>query len=200
MFRDDALLTMRACTRSVRCRRAPGSRSARPRADRRHSGTRRRCVQRGVGNLEHPRIIERLLRRIEIRIGPDRAQFGGADRIRPVGVGDIDGVADRRQLAVGVRLAVAGPRDVIDLLMRLAVGVHPALDDLDAVEIGADRIAQRIDHEARRLRTLGHGPQVAAHRYALFISHDRRHAGIAVLVGKSQPPNKRTIMRGPVVP
>ena len=48
MFRDDALLTMRACTRSVRCRPAPGSRSARPRADRRHNGTHRRSTSEGL--------------------------------------------------------------------------------------------------------------------------------------------------------
>ena len=33
--------------------------------------------------------------------------------------------------------------------MRLVLGIEPALDDLDAVEIGADRIPQRGDQECR---------------------------------------------------
>ena len=37
--------------------------------------------------------------------------------------------------------------DVVDLLVQLARGVEPALDDLDPVEIGAVGVAQRAHHE-----------------------------------------------------
>ena len=49
----------------------------------------------------------------------------------------------RRELAVRAGLAVAAPGDVVDLLLQVALRVQPAFDDLDAVEIGADRIFQR---------------------------------------------------------
>ena len=49
----------------------------------------------------HAPVVERALRRIEVRILPDRDQLGGADRVGPGRVRDIDRVADRRQLAVG---------------------------------------------------------------------------------------------------
>ncbi len=116
-----------------------------------------------------------------------------------VAFGDVDGVADRRQLAVRAGLAVAAPGDVVDLFLRLAVLVQPALDDLDAVEVAAVRILQRRDQEGRRLacRRLA---QVAAHRHALGVAQ-RRPAGASAASSavKSQPPKKRTIMRGPVV-
>ena len=52
------------------------------------------------------------MRRIEIRIRPDRAQFGGTYRICPVGIFHIDGVPNGRQLALRVKPAFAGPRDI----------------------------------------------------------------------------------------
>ena len=57
----------------------------------------------------------------------------------------------RRQLAVGIGLAVARPFHVPDLLVRLAVGVDPALDDLHAIEVGTVGILHRRDQEGRRL-------------------------------------------------
>ena len=46
--------------------------------------------------------------------------------------------------------------------MHLAGCIEPSLDDLVAVEIGADRILQRRDEESRRLAA-GRGTDVAAH-------------------------------------
>ena len=48
------------------------------------------------------------------------------------------------------RLASLRPGHIIDLLVGLAFGVQPALDDLDAVQVGADGVAQGVDHEGRR--------------------------------------------------
>jgi hypothetical protein len=69
----------------------------------------------------------------------------------PSGVGDIDRVAHRRQLAVRTGLAIAGPHHVVDLFLQRALGVHPALDDLDAIEVAAFRVLHRGDEERRRL-------------------------------------------------
>ena len=44
-------------------------------------------------------------------------------------------------------LAAIGPGHVIDLLVGFTLVVRPALDDLDAIQVGADRITQGIDHE-----------------------------------------------------
>ena len=60
---------------------------------------------------------------------------------------EIDRVADWGELAAGFALAVAGPQNVEDLLVRLPRGVDPALDDLNTVEIGADRIFQDTHQE-----------------------------------------------------
>ena len=74
--------------------------------------------------------------------------------------------------------------------MELAPGVEPSLDDLHAIQIGADGIAQGVEHEGRCLGAVGRIGEVAAHGDALF----RRSSSV-----KSQPPKKRTIIRGPVV-
>ena len=53
--------------------------------------------------------------------------------------------------AVCVDLPVAGDGHIPDLFVRLALGVEPALDDLDAVEVRAVDVPQRADQESRRL-------------------------------------------------
>ena len=99
-------------------------------------------------DLDHAHVVERALRRIERRVLPVRRQHRGADGVGVGRVRHVHGVADRG-LAAAIRadLAPAGDRHVEDALLRLAVLAEPALDDLDAVEVGAVRIAQRMDQE-----------------------------------------------------
>ena len=102
-------------------------------------------------------------------------------------------------LPSGARFAVAAPDHVVDLLVGFALGIQPALDDLDAVEVGADRVLQRRNEERRRL-ACRRVAQVAAHRHALFVAGNGGDSGLRHPLGsKSQPPKKRTTMRGPVV-
>ncbi len=58
--------------------------------------------------------------------------------------------------------------------MRLAVLIQPALDDLDAIEIAADRVAQGIDHKAWRRLALRSRRKVAAHRHAFLVPDESR--------------------------
>ena len=99
-------------------------------------------------NLKDPGVVEGLYVRIEIGIGPDRDEFRGAYGVGPVRGLQVDGVADRRFTpAVLADLAAVLDCHVVDLLVGLAFLIEPALDDLDAVEVGADGVAQGIDHE-----------------------------------------------------
>src|SRR6185369_10004866 len=132
-------------------------------------------------DLDHPRVVERALRRIERRVGPDGDQLGRADRVRPRRAADVDRVADGRHLAVRVARAIPAPRDVVYLLVHAAVLVEPALHDLHAVEVRADRIAQRTDEEAWRARALRRRLEVTAHRDALRVARLRRIARLRVL-------------------
>ena len=96
----------------------------------------------------------------------------------------VDGVADRRQLAVGARRAVVRPDDVVDLLLARAGGVEPALDDLDAVEVAAERVLQRRDEEGRRLARRarrGRSPPIGT---PLRVAGDGRAARLRVRVGE----------------
>ncbi|MCH6548035.1 MAG: alpha/beta hydrolase [Gemmatimonadetes bacterium] len=102
-------------------------------------------------NLQDPHVVEGTLARIEVRILPHGDQLGSTYRVRPRRVLDIDRVADRRQLAVRARPAVARPGHVVDLLVRLTRSVHPSLHDLDAVEIAAVWVFECGDEEARGL-------------------------------------------------
>jgi len=73
-----------------------------------------------------------------------RDQFGIA------GVLDVHGVADRRLAAtVASDLAVVRDGDVVDPLFELSGSGPPALADLDAIEVGADRILERRDEGGR---------------------------------------------------
>ena len=136
-------------------RRIANRRRVRPLLRRRRSTLRdrnakpERLVRRPArrGNLDHPRVVECLLTRIKVRIGPHGTELGGADRVRPGGILDVHGVAHRGQLAVRPGPPVPGPRNVIDLLVSLTVSAQPSLDDLDAVEIGSLGVAKGLDHE-----------------------------------------------------
>ncbi len=88
-----------------RGRRVPDRRGPGAILDGRRHVARRRHAQ-GLGvvggpargrNLQHPGIIEGVQARIELRVGPYRLQFHGADRVRVGGVLDVDRIADRRQ-------------------------------------------------------------------------------------------------------
>ena len=92
------------------------------------------------GDLDYPRIVKSPLLCIEIRIGPNRTKFGSADTVNSCVVFNIHGIADQRQLTILVRVTLVRPGDIVDLLVGLAFGVKPTLDDLDAIEIGTNRI------------------------------------------------------------
>ena len=107
------------------------------------------------GDLEDAYVVERALLRVERRVPPEGLQEGIADGVRVRGLLDVDRVADRG-LAASVRTdrTPVGDRDVVDPLLRLALGIEPALDDLDAIEVGAVRIADGADEERRGLAGL----------------------------------------------
>ena len=66
--------------------------------------------------------------------------------------------------------------------MGRALGVEPALHDLDAVQVRPDRVTQGIDHEGGRIAL--RAVQVAAHRYALLVAAERGLAAVQVGVGE----------------
>jgi hypothetical protein len=57
-------------------------------------------------------------------IGPDGDEFRRADGIGPCGIGHVDRIADRRQLAICSGLASARPSYVVYLFMHLACGIE----------------------------------------------------------------------------
>src|SRR5262245_21662164 len=154
-----------------------------------HGGARRRLVAesfrivRGPArrrDLDHPAVVEGGQGRIELRVAPDRVQLGGADRIGPGRIRHVYGTADRGHLpGLRIGLALARPGDVVDLLLQRAALVEPALDDLVAIEVRADRVLERGDEEGRclALRRIG---KVAAHGHALRVANLRRQAVVRV--------------------
>ena len=74
--------------------------------------------------------------RIEFRIGPLRAQLNGADGIGERDVFQIYSAADGFGLTtIGVNTAIVRQRHVIDLLVRDALIIYPAFDDLQLIKI-----------------------------------------------------------------
>ena len=126
-------------------------------------------------DLQHARVVESKLARVELRVRPDRLQLDCPDGVGVRGVLHVDGIAHGRELrppaahqrigALCAKLA-ARPGDVVDLLEDLSVS-RPALDDLDAIEIGIVGILDRPHDEGRCLRPGGR--QLTAHRYAVRI-------------------------------
>src|ERR1700730_10629729 len=133
-------------------------------------------------DLNHACIVEGSQGRVEVGIGPHRDQLGVADRIGPGGARHVDRIADRRQLALRIGLALLSvtPGYVVDLLLQSSAFVLPALDDLDAVEIGADRILQCGHQEAWRLARWRRG-KIATHRYAAAIADGSRITGLRIV-------------------
>ena len=75
-----------------------------------------------------------------------------------------------------------GAGDVEDLLVRIAV-LDPALDDLETLERGAGRVAQRAHRERGTATSIG--VEFAAHGDAALVAH-RRHVVAAVkIVGQA---------------
>src|SRR5262245_10109721 len=165
-----------------------------------HGGARRRLVAesfrivRGPArrrDLDHPAVVEGGQGRIELRVAPDRVQLGGADRIGPGRIRHVYGAADRGHLpGLRIGLALARPGDVVDLLLQRAALVEPALDDLVAIEVRADRVLERGDEEGRCL-ALGRRGEVAPHRHALGVADARRIAVLSV-AGSEVPAAEET--------
>ncbi len=81
-------------------------------------------------NLRHTHIIEGVLRRIEIRIGPLTREQRGPDCICATPGPNVDGVSDRdTHGTVCADRAVASDHDIEGALVGLALLVQPALDD-----------------------------------------------------------------------
>src|SRR5262249_30720731 len=137
-----------------------------------------RCPTRSW-NLDHTSIIERRLTGVEIRVLPYRDEFRRADCVRPGSVGNVHGAADRWNLAVGTRLAISRPGDVVDFLVHVAVLVEPALDNLIAIEVGADRVFQ-CSYKKRGHFTWGRSLQVAPHWHALAVAKLGRQAVVGI--------------------
>ena len=120
-----------------------------------------------------------------MRVAPYRGEGGRADG---VGVGrrlDIHRAAYwRAAAAVGVDGAAIGHGDVMDALLDLPGRGHLELDHLDAVEVCAERVAPRCNHEGRgRIRRAG-ASDLAAHRHTLRVADGRQVRRLGILGGK----------------
>ena len=86
--------------------------------------------------------------RVEAGIAPGRSQLGVAHVLADRAVGEVDGGAVvRTSVGPGIRLQPIGAGDVEDLLVPIVAALDPALDDLETLERGAGRVAQRADRE-----------------------------------------------------
>ena len=63
----------------------------------------------------------------------------------------IDRVANRREFSIRTSFPATAPNDVVYFFIRLVVFIHPAFDNLDAIEIAAVRILHRRHQKARSL-------------------------------------------------
>ncbi len=78
----------------------------------------------------------------------------------------------------------------MDRLVRLAIRIHPGLDELDAIEIGAVRILDRPHHETRCGSLFG-WLKIATHRHATGIG-PLQHVGLAGEVLRKIPAAEET--------
>ena len=95
-------------------------------------------------DLQNADIVEGSFSGIEIRICPGGGQLCSTDGVGPGGLREIDCVANRGKLAVGVGGSVAAPGDIVNLLMQAAIKRVPAFDDLDPVEVGTFLLSHQI--------------------------------------------------------
>ena len=99
------------------------------------------------GLLEDARVVEGALVGVEVRIRPDLAEAGEAARPGLAGAPiDPD---------LGVARIAAVADDVVDLLLLLAARGHPALDDLDLLQVGADEVVLPGGHDEPGRRARG---------------------------------------------
>ena len=99
-------------------------------------------------DFDDARVANNPLLRIEVRLFPRRDELGIADGVAPRGALDIDRITDGRPAAsIASDLAAVRDDDVVDFLVEVALGVHPALGDPDAVEVSAQRVFQGGDEE-----------------------------------------------------
>ena len=122
--------------------------------------------------MQHADVVKRALRWIEIRVGPRDGELGVADVVGPVSGREVDRVPHWSHLAVRTDGAVIGQRDVVDLLLRHPLGVEPALDDLNTIEVCVLRIFDGANQEARRL-TLRSLREIGTHRNTLGVARRR---------------------------
>ncbi len=116
--------------------------------------------------LEDPGVVDGALGRIEVRILPSRAELTFA-RSRDL--------AGRR---VDARAVVLPPGDVRDLLMKRAVGIGPALHDLDPLQQVAGMLCRagvlHGGHDEDGGRVRGRAlRQLTTHRYAARVAESR---------------------------
>lgn len=83
----------------------------------------------------------------------------------------------------------------LDLFLRRAAGIQPALDDLNSIKVCTDGVARRADQESRCAFTLGR-TQIATP--LVYPTSATRRVSRSVS-SKSHPPKERSPMRGPVV-
>ena len=120
--------------------------------------------------FQGPDIVGCTLRRIEIRVGPDRTQLSVTNII---GVGcllDVHGVANVGGGA-GTRIdfTSVGQCNFINLLTRTTPAINERFDDLNPVQVATLRIFLGPDNKSRGFRLVRHGWQVTTHRHASCI-------------------------------
>jgi hypothetical protein len=131
------------------------------------------------GNLKHPGVVESRFFRIEIRIRPDGSKLGSTDRIGPVGGFFIDRISDRSLADSVFDFTVAGYGNIVDFLMQFAVRIEPTLDHLDSIQIGSDRVTDRVNHEVRSFFSSSF-PQITAHRDTLLVADKTGVAAVRI--------------------
>ena len=130
---------------------------------------------------------------------PRRLPVRGADAVAVIALADVEGVANRRQLAgFRIRLALAAPGNIVDLLVLAAVHVEPALDNLDAIEVAALRVLARHDHERRGPGSCGlRSPPIGTPSAWPSLTNEGFARSAAP---KFHPPKNRTLIIVPDVP
>ncbi len=121
-----------------------------------------------------------MLRGIERRVLPVPLQRRGTDGVGVGCVRHVHRAADRRfAAAIGPILRPPETASVEYALLRLAILTEPALDDLDAVEIGAVGVAHGSHQEGRRFAS-GSGLEVSIRWHAMGVTIRREVGTIAV--------------------
>jgi hypothetical protein len=105
----------------------------------------------GSGNLQHPHVVEGALAGVELRVPPDHGELGIPDGVGVMAGGDVHRIAHGGDFPICAYRSAVCQRHVEDLLLGHPLGVHPALDDLDPIEIGAHWILHGAHQKRRRV-------------------------------------------------